>query len=129
MGKNPRPEGLDDSCLVLDYASYSQLFSKACAIVHQGGIGTTAQGLRSGIPTVVMPYSHDQPDNAKRLERLGTSRTIPRDQYSADRAAAELAQLLSESTYRTNAAAIGQQLGSENGRQGAGDAVEALLNS
>jgi rhamnosyltransferase subunit B len=127
MGKNPRPDGLDDSCLVLDYAPYSQLFPKACAIVHQGGIGTTAQGLRSGIPTVIMPYSHDQPDNAKRLEALCTSRTIPRDQYSADRAATELAQLLSQPTYRTNAAAIGQQLASENGLQGAGDAVEALL--
>jgi rhamnosyltransferase subunit B len=127
MGKNPRPEGLDDSCLVLDYAPYSQLFSKASAIVHQGGIGTTAQGLRSGVPTIVMPYSHDQPDNAKRLERLGTSRTIPRDQYSADRATTELTQLLNQPTYGTNAAAIGQQLAAENGRQGAGDAVEALL--
>jgi rhamnosyltransferase subunit B len=127
MGKNPAPIDRDPSCLVLNYASYSQLFPKACAIVHQGGIGTTAQGLRSGVPTVVMPYSHDQPDNAKRLERLGTSRTIPRDQYSADRAATELAELLNQPTYRSNAAAIGQKLSDESGLRGAGDAVDRLL--
>jgi rhamnosyltransferase subunit B len=74
-----------------------------------------------------MPYSHDQPDNAKRLERLGTSRTIPRDQYSADRAATELAELLNQPTYRSNAAAIGQKLSDESGLRGAGDAVDRLL--
>lgn len=129
MGKNPPPEGLDQSCLVLDYAPYSQLFPKACAIVHQGGIGTTAQGLRSGVPTLVMPYSHDQPDNAKRLEGLGLSRTIPRDRYSADRATAELSQLLSQPTYRSNAETLGQQLSRETGVQGAADAVESLLKT
>ncbi len=128
MGKNPRPDGLDESCLVLNYAPYSQLFSQACAIVHQGGIGTTAQGLRSGVPTLVMPYSHDQPDNAKRLEGLGLSRTIPRDRYSADRAASELAQLINEPTYRINAAEIGQQIRADAGLQGAVDAVELLLS-
>jgi rhamnosyltransferase subunit B len=128
MGKNPRPDGLDKSCLVLDYAPYSQLFSKACAIVHQGGIGTTAQGLRSGVPTLVMPYSHDQPDNAKRLEGLGLSRTIPRDRYSADRAATELAQLLNQPTYRSNAAEMGQQIRADAGLQGAVDAIEMLLS-
>ncbi len=76
IGKNAPPENLPDDILAVSYAPYSQIFPYACAIVHQGGIGTTAQALRAGRPTLVMPYSHDQPDNAARVERLGTSRTI-----------------------------------------------------
>jgi hypothetical protein len=34
------------------------------------------KALRAGRPTLVMPYSYDQPDNAARVARLGTSRTI-----------------------------------------------------
>lgn len=72
IGKNMPPENSKD-ILAVSYAPYSQIFPHACAIVHQGGIGTTAQALRAGRPTLVMPYSHDQPDNAARVERLGTS--------------------------------------------------------
>jgi UDP:flavonoid glycosyltransferase YjiC (YdhE family) len=79
IGKNTPPKNLSEDILAVNYAPYSQIFPHACAIVHQGGIGTTAQALRAGRPTLVMPYSHDQPDNAARVNRLGTSRTIPRN--------------------------------------------------
>ena len=46
------------------YAPFSSLFPRAALIVHQGGVGTTAQALRAGKPMLIMPYSHDQPDNA-----------------------------------------------------------------
>lgn len=92
--------------------------------MHQGGIGTTAQALRSGRPTIVMPYSHDQPDNAARLERLGTSRTIPRKQYSASRAAKELSKLLGNPSYAAKAAEIGRIVQAENGVGVACDAIE-----
>lgn len=39
---------------------------RALANIHQGGIGTTAQALRAAKPMIVVPYSHDQPDNARR---------------------------------------------------------------
>ncbi|MEM1370441.1 MAG: glycosyltransferase, partial [Cyanobacteria bacterium P01_H01_bin.15] len=87
MGKNAPPANLPNSIIAANYAPYSQLFSRACAIVHQGGIGTTAQALRAGRPTLVTPYSVDQPDNAARVERLGTSRTVSRKQYTAKRVA------------------------------------------
>ena len=86
----------------------SQIFPHACAIVHQGGIGTTAQALWAGRPTLVMPYSHNQPDNAARLQRLGTSRTISCDRYSASRVAKELRELLENPNYAANAKAIVQ---------------------
>ncbi len=60
-----------DHELFLNYAPYSQLFPQALCIVHQGGIGTTAQALRAGVPQIVVPFSQDQPDNAARIQRLG----------------------------------------------------------
>lgn len=129
IGKNTPPENLSENILAVSYAPYSQIFPHACAIVHQGGIGTMAQALRAGRPTLVMPYSHDQPDNAARVERLGTSRTIPRKQYLASRVAKELRELLENPSYVTKAAEIGRIIQAENGVGVACDAIEKQLQA
>lgn len=129
IGKNTPPENLSENILAVSYAPYSQIFPHAGAIVHQGGIGTTAQALRAGRPTLVMPYSHDQPDNAARVERLGTSRTIPREQYLASRVAKELRELLENPSYATKAAEIGRIIQAENGVGVACDAIEKQLQA
>ena len=115
IGDNPPPKNLPPELIAIDYAPYSQLFACAAAIVHQGGIGTTAQGLRSGRPTLIMPYSHDQPDNAARAERLGVSRTISRENYTVDRAVKELSALLANPSYAARAAEIGRIVSAEDG--------------
>jgi rhamnosyltransferase subunit B len=127
IGQNPPPEHLSPDILAVDYAPYSQVFPRACAIVHQGGIGTTAQALRAGRPTLVMPYSYDQPDNAARVARLGTSRTISRRQYQAARVAQELSTLLTNPRYAAKAAEVGRMIQIEKGVAVACDAIEALL--
>jgi UDP:flavonoid glycosyltransferase YjiC (YdhE family) len=128
IGTNPVPENLPESIVAFDYAPYSAIFPRACAIVHQGGVGTTAQGLRAGHPTLVVPYSHDQPDNADRLERLGISRTIPRKQYSASRVVKELGELLDNPSYAAKAAEIGQIIQAEDGVKVACDEIEKQLS-
>lgn len=127
IGKNPPPENLPSTILAVNYTPYSLIFPRACAIVHQGGVGTTAQALRSGRPTLIMPYSHDQPDNAARVARLGTSRTIERKHYSATRVAKELSELLGNPSYAANAAEIGQIVQAENGVGVACDEIEKQL--
>jgi MGT family glycosyltransferase len=127
IGKNALPKDLPDTIIAVSYAPYSKIFPRACVIVHQGGIGTTAQALRAGRPTLVMPYSHDQPDNAARVERLGTSRTISRKQYLAVRVAQQLRELLEEPSYATRAADIGRIIQTENGAELACDAIERQL--
>jgi rhamnosyltransferase subunit B len=127
IGKNAPPENLTDEIIAVDYAPYSQIFSHACAIVHQGGIGTTAQALRAGRPMLVMPYGHDQPDNAARVERLGTSRTVPRKHYSAVRVAKKLRELLENPNYAAKAAEIGSIIQAENGVGVACDVIEQQL--
>ena len=127
MGRNAPPTNLPDSMIAIDYAPYSLLFPRACVVVHQGGIGTTAQALRAGRPTLVTPYSIDQPDNAARVERLGTSRTISRKRYVATRAAEHLNKLLKDTRYADRAAEIGASISAEEGANVACDAIEEQL--
>ena len=54
-----------------DYVPFSALLPRAAAFVHHGGIGTTAQALAAGVPQLVVPAAHDQPDNAVRIRSLG----------------------------------------------------------
>jgi rhamnosyltransferase subunit B len=58
------------------YAPFSALMPRLSALVHHGGIGTSAQALKAGIAQVVVPFAHDQFENAARLRRLGVSRTL-----------------------------------------------------
>lgn len=127
LGENPAPPNLAADVFTSDYEPYSDLFPRACAIVHQGGIGTTAQALRAGRPTLVLPYILDQPDNAARIERLGTSRTLERTQYSAARATQELRELIETPSYATKAAAIGRIVQTEDGVEIACNAIENQL--
>ena len=76
-----------------------------------------------------MPYSHDQPDNAARVERLGVSRTISRQQYLAARVTKALGELLGNPSYGTKATAIGRIIQAENGVKVACDAIENQLQS
>jgi rhamnosyltransferase subunit B len=124
---NPIPRPLPPGVGVFAYAPYSQVFPRAAAIVHQGGIGTTAAAMRAGRPMLVVPFSHDQPDNARRVTRLGIARIIPRNAYCARRAAARLEVLLSGPACRARAQEVGQLVHQENGAEAAARLIEAEL--
>jgi rhamnosyltransferase subunit B len=121
------PSSLPPSIFVTDYLPYSEVMPKTAAVVHQGGIGTTAQGLRAGRPALVVPWAHDQPDNADRLQKMGVGRTLPRKRYRAKRVAHELNSLLSCRNYTERAQQIGAQIASEDGLSCACDAIAAVL--
>ncbi len=127
VGKNLPPPDLPDSILAWDYLPYAQIFLHAAAIVHQGGVGTTAQALRAGKPMLIMPYAHDQPDNAARVTRLGVARTIARSRYHPAQVAHELAELLATPDYARRAAEAGQRVRDERGVTVACDAIERQL--
>ena len=122
MPKEPLPEGI----VAFDYAPYGQILPSASIIVHQGGVGTTAQGLRAGKPMLVIPYNHDQPDNASRIARLGVGRTMSRRQYKVSRVVQELRALMENPGYSNRAAKIGAIIRSENGTRTACDEIEKL---
>ncbi len=130
VGRNPRNipvEPLPDDIALFEYLPYSQIFPRAAAIVHHGGIGTTAQALRAGKPMLVVPFAFDQPDNAYRVTRQGVARTIYRSGYCAHRAATELKTLLADTTFSRRAEQVGEVVRAEKGLAAACDAIELQL--
>lgn len=88
------PQHLPEGVIHIPYAPFSTLLPECAAIVHHGGIGTTAQSLHAGVPQLVTHYSHDQPDNASRLEKLGVGLGIPAGKLTAPKLVAALRTLL-----------------------------------
>ncbi|MBK6750691.1 MAG: glycosyltransferase family 1 protein [Acidobacteria bacterium] len=125
--ENEPPKHLDENVAAFQYAPYSQVFSRAACVVHQAGVGTTAQVLRAGVPHLIMPYSHDQPDNAARCRRAGVAEIIGRDHYTANSAAKALTPILTDPKYRENAAALKRIVDAEYGTTTACDAIEDIL--
>ncbi|GAB1544666.1 glycosyltransferase [Scytonema sp. NUACC21] len=120
-------EQLPPGAYAVDFAPHEAIFPRAAAIVHHGGVGTTAQALRAGRPMLVIPHAFDQPDNAARLIRLGVARMLERQHGTASRIATELQSLLFDSTYATKAAEVGRLLQAEDGVGTACDEIEAHL--
>lgn len=130
IGRDPRnrpKEVLPESILAADYVPYSQVLPRAGAIVHQGGVGTTAQALRAGRPMLVMPFGFDQPDNAARVEAIGVGRVISRKHYTAHSVAGELKLLLETPQYAKTASEVGELIAREDGVGNACRAIEAGL--
>ncbi len=123
MPPGPLPEGV----AAFEYAPYSEVMTRACAIVHQGGVGTTGQGMRSGRPVLVVPHAHDQFDNGARVERLGCARVLPRPRYDSESATRELRALLDDQKYSDSAAKVAEGVRAEHGAQVAADEIEKVL--
>jgi rhamnosyltransferase subunit B len=121
------PPKLAESIFVASYLPYSQIMPRALAIIHQGGIGTTAQALRAGRPMLVVPWAHDQPDNAERLRKLGVARVLPRRRYRAGRVAWELKRLLANENYSRRARQIAATVANEDGAAVACEVIESVL--
>lgn len=86
------PDDLPDSVLWQPYVPLVDLLPRVKALVHHGGIGTTAEAFRAATPQLVIPFAWDQFDNAARVEELGVgvvlraSRINPRRFTSSIRA-------------------------------------------
>jgi MGT family glycosyltransferase len=113
--------------VAVPYAPHSELMPRALATVHQGGVGTTGQAMRAGKPMLIVPFSHDQPDNAARCRALGIARILPRSQVSPAAFQHELAALLADGAIAGRARDVAARMKHEPGAAGAADAIEALL--
>jgi len=71
-------------CKHFTYLDFEYAFSKAQAVIHHGGIGTTAQAIKAGIPQIIRPLKYDQPDNADRIYRLGLGTYVLPEQFTAE---------------------------------------------
>ena len=127
--RNQLRESLPPEIIAVNYAPFEALLAHACAMVHHGGVGTTSNGLRAGIPTLIVPFAFDQPDNAAHAARLGCSRTLPRAKYHAARVARELDILLTKPEHTSKARQTSRLLRMENGARVAADLIEQVLQT
>ena len=118
------PERLPPGIMTARYVPHSEIFPRASAIVHQGGVGTMAQAMRSGRPMLVVPFAHDQFDNAERARRLGVAQVVYRSRYNA--ASAEKA-LRGLAKCEAPAALLGDKVRAENGAATAAGAIVAQI--
>jgi rhamnosyltransferase subunit B len=119
----PLPEGV----AVFPYAPYSEVFPRCAALVHSGGIGTVAQAMRAGKPSLTVCYGFDQPDNAARLATLGMGKAVPAKKYTTDFAASLLRELLGNPVYADRASYVRDRVRAEDGAGTACLAIERFL--
>lgn len=111
-----RPENMPDTVLLVDSVPHSWLFPKVAAVVHHGGAGTTAAGLRAGVPSIVIPFFGDQPFWGERVAALGVGpKPIARKQLTAEKLASAIQTAVTDQTMRQRAADLGKKIQAENG--------------
>jgi UDP:flavonoid glycosyltransferase YjiC (YdhE family) len=117
------PGNLPSGVVHVPYASFSQLFPRAAAVVHHGGIGTLSQAVRAGVPQLIRPMAYDQFDNASRACRLGVATELLPRSYRGTRLDAALRGLTDNQAMRT---ACEQLAGRIEGQDGLRMACEIL---
>lgn len=115
---------LPDSIFCLQRAPHSWLFSHVAAVVHHGGAGTTAVGLRAGLPTVIVPHFADQPFWGRRVHALGVGpEPIPRHKLTVEKLARAIKTAVTASTMQQRAGDLATKIAQEDG---VGRAVELI---
>lgn len=108
-------DDLPDTIFMLTSAPHSWLFPRMAAVVHHGGAGTTAAGLRAGVPNIVIPHSNDQFAWARRVHELGAGpQPIPRKKLTSPGLAAAIDSALAP-IMRAAAQDVGTSIRSEHG--------------
>lgn len=107
---------LPANVLGIEKAPHDWLFPRTSAVVHHGGCGTTAAGLRAGRPSLICPFFGDQPFWGSKIHELGLGPApIPQRKLSVDNLAQGLLQISSDTQMRSKAERIGEQIRAEKG--------------
>jgi sterol 3beta-glucosyltransferase len=116
---------LPDEIFAVEAIPHDWLFPRMAAVVHHGGAGTTAAGLRAGLPSVIVPFAWDQPFWGRRVWELGVGpRPIPRKHLSVERLADAITAAVSNKEMRLRAQALGERIRQEDGVARAVEAFE-----
>ncbi|MBK9714999.1 MAG: glycosyltransferase family 1 protein [Kouleothrix sp.] len=101
---------------MLAEAPHDWLFPRMAAVVHHGGAGTTAAGLRAGVPIVICPFFGDQPFWGRRVAALGAGpEPIPQRRLTVDALSAAIGAAVSDPTMRARAMTLGKAIRAEDG--------------
>jgi rhamnosyltransferase subunit B len=100
------PDRLPAGVIHVPFAPFGKLLPSVAALVHHGGIGTTAQALRAGVPQLIMPMTHDQPDNADHVRTLGAGTWVHRFRFTPTHVSRTLNRLLTDRQLATTCRAV-----------------------
>jgi sterol 3beta-glucosyltransferase len=124
-----RADNVPDSVYLIDSVPHDWLFPRMAGVVHHGGAGTTAAGLRAGIPTIIVPFFGDQGFWGQRVADLGVGTApIPRKQLTVERLAQAMQTAMSDPVMRQRAANLGAKIRHEDGVGNAVAIVEEISN-
>jgi rhamnosyltransferase subunit B len=123
------PADLPPSMLWQDYVPLRTLLPYAAALVHHGGIGTTAEALRAGTPQLVVPLAHDQFDNGARVTALGVGASLPAGRLNERRLVRALGDLLAAPGLAERRRAVAGRFQPAAGIDRMCDALEGLAGS
>lgn len=123
-----RPADLPPNIYLLKEAPHEWLFPRMSAVVHHGGAGTTAAGLRAGKPTVICPFIADQPFWGSQVVALGVGPTpILQKQMTSEKLAAAIHTAATDLTMRQRAETVAKHLAAEDGVGNAVDVIESIF--
>ncbi|MDQ2995642.1 MAG: glycosyltransferase [Chloroflexota bacterium] len=118
-----------DNVQLIDAAPHDWLFPRTTAVVHHGGAGTTAAGLRAGKPTVICPFLGDQPFWGTLVHARGVGpEPIPQRRLTAARLAAAIHTAIQDSEIQQRAAALGARISAEDGVANAIAIIEQVVH-
>jgi sterol 3beta-glucosyltransferase len=111
-----RKADVPDTVLMVNSVPHAWLFPRMAAVVHHGGAGTTAAGLRAGVPSIVIPFFGDQPFWGQRVADWGVGTApIPRKQLTVERLAQAIDRAVTDPVMRQCAADLGAKIQAEDG--------------
>jgi rhamnosyltransferase subunit B len=105
------------------------LLPHVAALVHHGGIGTTAEALHAGTAQLVVPLAHDQFDNGARVEALGVGLSLPATRLTTRRLVTGLDALLDDDGLKARCRTVAENFAGDAGVEEVVRALEALARS
>jgi sterol 3beta-glucosyltransferase len=121
---------LPANILLIEGAPHEWLFPRMAAVIHQGGAGTTAAGLRAGVPATIVAHMADQPYWGRRVYALGVGhKPIPRHELTSARLAEAIQAMVSSPAMQAKAAELGQKICQETGVANAVEAIHSILSA
>jgi sterol 3beta-glucosyltransferase len=121
-------QDLPEDVIAVGSIPFRWLFPQMAAVVNHGGMGTTAEVLRAGVPSVTVPFVADQFFWSRQVHHLGVGpKPIPRKRVSVERLVDAISMALCDQTMRRRATELGQRLQNEDGISRAVEAIESYL--
>jgi sterol 3beta-glucosyltransferase len=122
-----QPDNLPSFIYPAEFVPHDWLYDQVTAVIHHGGAGTTAAGLRAGRPTIAVPFFADQYFWGDRLKALGVGQSLPRNRLTADKLARAIETAVTDPAMQAQAAQLGQKIRAEDGVGRAVTAVQQIF--